>query len=631
MKIEFRNAYIHAIIELVPFFHLESLIDRKSGKNLLTSVSPTFQADRKTFPCPTFLSKEQCSETHYRIVWRTDDLMIERNLFFYPNSPAIRWYDTFSSETDKSGIYYSDLAAFRLTEIDPEMECVHFYSCSDQSNHRMIAKKTVPGKNVGTFVNASGLFFYKEGPMPDSQPIPGEYDFLWNPSEKVLNIVGLGFENLHKGEKRRANGVVVGLTRDFGRQRYWLERYPDYPRSASAEVLSNSWPDLTLGVNEEAIEKEIHAAATAGINCVFIDDGWFSTFMGEIDEKKFPNKFTRLTEIAKGYGIEIGLWCDPLGIDITHPKALLWDGAECHDTMLEPNPWNWMARTVDYTYCEVHPAGERTYVGADLMNPEYFEHIRTKLLGVYKEYGIRHFKFDLYRLHNFNTLLGDAQLHYEAYRMLLEALKKEIPELVISMDVTRRGRPNFDFALDYGRLFLENRGRNIPDHRYYHPYMALGNHWYTLKYAPARQQEVEMMPQAEDYTLEYILGTTIFATPLYWGCIGNTSETRRKQMKDFFQMMAPYRAKFASYLTSSLGEMPMKGTWSAILSVAPDDSEGFLAVYRNGADASEYEFQIPFGRTLRRIFGGGTAVIRGNTLTATQQEPYSCSLYQFVK
>ena len=35
--------------------------------------------------------------------------------------------------------------------------------------------------------------------------------------------------------------------------------------------------------------------------------------------------------------------------------------------------------------------------------------------------------------------------------------------------------------------------------------------------------------------LEYILGTTIFATPLYWGVIENTPPDRRKQMKRFFE------------------------------------------------------------------------------------------------
>ena len=198
------------------------------------------------------------------------------------------------------------------------------------------------------------------------------------------------------------------------------------------------------------------------------------------------------------------------------------------------------------------------------------------------------------------------------------------------MDVTRNSRPNFDFALDYGRLFLENRGRNIPDHRYYHPYMALGNLWYTLQYAPVSHCEIEMMPQAMDYPLEYILGTTIFASPLYWGVIDNTPPERQAEMKAFYQKIAPYRKKFAACLTSAEGEMPGKGTWSAIVSVTPDGREGFIAVYRNGADQPDYEFSIPFGKEVRKIFGGGSARIEEQgKLKVHLPEVFSCALYQF--
>ena len=197
------------------------------------------------------------------------------------------------------------------------------------------------------------------------------------------------------------------------------------------------------------------------------------------------------------------------------------------------------------------------------------------------------------------------------------------------MDVTRRNRPNFDFALDFGRLFLENRGRSIKDHRYYHPWMALGNLWYTLQYAPAKQLEIEMMPQIDDYPLEYILGTTLFGTPLYWGVIENTSPEKREQMKRFFAEMAPFRKTFAGYLTTAAGEMPMNGTWSGILSVAPDSSEGFLAVYRNGAEAEEHEFELPFGTRAGTIRGSGEIRLENRILKVRLPELYSFALYHF--
>ncbi len=628
MHIELKNSFVEIKISLTPFFRIDSFTDLKSGRNMLSTGEVQLLADRK------ILGDFQLTDTRqtpggYEFVWKTGPVTLTRHLFFYQNAPALRWFDTFTTESDCAAMYYSTLvnAVFQARYDDTEI--IDFYSCSDQSNHRMRKSPAKPGKNVGAYFTGNGMFLYKEGPMPDCQPIPCEYDFLYDPEANTVEMLGLGFDNLRKGEPRRANGVVIGLTRDFGLQRYWLERYPDYPAGTATEVLSNSWPDLTLGVNEAAITEELHAAAKSGVNVVFIDDGWFSTFMGEIDEVKFPNKFTRLAEIARGYGIEIGLWCNPLGMDSRDRRVKEWDGAECHDTMLEENPWNWLARNKGYHPAEQIAGAERTYYSADLMNPGYFEHIKNKLIALYRDYGIRHFKFDLYRLAAYDTLLGDAQMHYEAYRALLEALKQEIPGLVISMDVTRNSRPNFDFALDYGRLFLENRGRKLPDHRYYHPYMALGNLWYTLKYAPVSHCEIEMMPQAMDYPLEYILGTTIFASPLYWGVIGNTPAERQAEMKAFYEMIAPYRRKFAGYLTTSGGEMPLKGTWSSILSVAPDYSEGFIAVYRNGAENPDCEFEIPFGKDVKKIFGGGSASVDGNKLKAVLPEPYSCALYQF--
>lgn len=628
MQITFKNSFVEICVELEPFFRIESFTDLKTGKNMLSTGTPKFVADREVLADYKLTASVQ-TPLGWNFSWKNGPVTLTRHCFFWQNAPALRWYDTFETETNLAAVCYSTLVNASFHTDARDVEVINFYSCSDQSNHRMIKGPAKPGKNSGAYCTGNGMFLYKEGPMPDSQPIPCEYDFLYNPEANSVEMLGLGFDNLRKNEPRRANGVVIGLTRDFGLQRYWLERYPDYPESAATEVLANSWPDLTFGVTEEAITKELHGAAKAGVNVVFIDDGWFSTFMGEIDETKFPNKFTKLAEIARGYGIEIGLWCNPLCMDYKDPRVVQWDGAECHDTMLEPNPWNWLARDKDYQPVEQYVGDGRGYSSADLMNPGYFEHIKNKLVAINREYGIRHFKFDMYHLFYYNTLLGDAQMHYEAYRAFMDAIKKEIPGLVVSMDVTRRGRPNFDFGLDYGRLFLENRGRNIPDHRYYHPYMALGNLWYTLKFAPASHCEIEMMPQATDYPLEYILGTTIFASPLYWGVIDNTPADRQAEMKAFYAMIAPYRRKFHKYLTTSEGEMPKKGTWSAIVSVAPDYSEGFIAVYRNGAENAEYEFDLPFGKSVRKIFGGGSAVVEGAKLKAVLPEEYSCALYQF--
>lgn len=631
--IRWGNRFYEVTIELEPFFAVTSLVDRQSGRTLLATRPGVLAADRRQLS-GSQLTGRKCSGNTYELSWRMEGVRLTRRLFFYDDAPAFRWYDEYETEREYSGLYNSTLVNAQLQGGIGDARLVNWFSCSDQSNHRELESIPQAGKNVGAYFFTDELFLYKEGPMPDSQPIPGEYDFLYDPDAATVEMVGLGFDNLRPGEVRRANGVVIGLVRDFGLQRYNLARYAGYPAGREASsVLSNSWPDLEFGISEAAIEKELHAAAKSGVTVVFIDDGWFETYMGAIDKTKFPGGFARLAEIARNYGIEIGLWCNPLNLDTKDPHMTLWSGFDHKDLVTEPAEFNWLARSNDYAYSYLTgPTGSHvSYAVADLMVEECFHYMKNLVTGMFRNYGIRHFKFDSYQLAVQNSRLGDANLHYEEYRRLCAELQREIPDLVISFDVTRNDRPNFNFALDYGRLFLENRGRSLPDFRYYHPYMALGNTWYTMKYVRACQLETEFMAQALDYELDYILGTTLFSVPLYWGCLDNTPPDRQAAMKLFFEKMLPYRQKFAFNLNIPLGQMPEKGNWSAILSQAPDGAEAYLAVYRNGAVSDRYEFDVPWeGDKAETIYGDASAEIAAGRLKAVLPGTFSFALFRLV-
>ena len=598
--ISLQNSFARAEIETCPF----SVRLIQNGKQILSAGSGRFLADRSELPEETFLKETKLSELRYLLEYQRGKLHVTRHLQLFEHAPAIRWFDTFTAEEAMADIYYSDLAAVDF-QGSQDFICMNFFSCSDLSNHRLLETRALPGKNKGGYFISPECWIYKEGPLPDCQPVKGEYDFLWAPEKNHLDMLGLGFAEIRPGEQRRANGVVIGLSADHGMQRYRMERYSAFPASSKTEILANSYPEIIGGVSEEIISKELDAAAESGVDVVFIDGGWYKDFMCDFDKDRFPNKLVKLTEKAKRLGIDIGIWMNPLGLHVGHKRNLLWDGAETHDIMLEKCPWNWMARTDDFVHAELLGSclEKRSSFGIDLMNPECFAFRKDQIVSMYQNYGIRHFKFDLYQLSVYNTLLGDANLHYEYYRKLLEEIQQEIPELVISMDVTRRNRPNFDFGLDFGRLFIENRGRREKDHRYYQPYMALGNFWYTVKYVSGFQIELEMMPQALEYDLDYILGTTLFAAPLYWGCLVNTPVERRAEMKNFFEKMKPIREKFTRYFLDPVGDMPGKGTWSGILATAPDHSEYYLAVYRNGADSDSYRFGLPLSGTPEVLHG----------------------------
>ncbi len=649
------NATTEAVIRIRPFFAIERL--KFFGKSAVIQTGHLLLADRKQWELSDRATLLDITEsktdpayeangTKLLLNYQIDDIKLTRHLYFYNDAPALRYYDIYESTASHSGMYYSDLGSFQLEFAVKNAKAVDFFCCTDQSNHRL-HETPAKNKNRGGFmifedVDGGGVYFYKEGPMPGGQPIKGEYDFGLDEASNIVSVLGLGFDNLRPGEIRRANGCVIGALEEasslLGLHRYQACRY-HCDAANDFETLTNSWPSFGHDPTEEKILKELEIAAQSGIRNVFIDDGWFESFMGEIDRSKFPNDFTLIAAKAKKLGVKLGLWMDPLGLDARHPKAVLWDGAERFDAAIEGNDWNWLARSCDFLPVEYCPIGEgKGYCAMDLCDKGYYEHIKQKIIAMYQNYGICRYKFDLYQLHVFDTLRGDGNIHFEKYRELLTELKAAIPDLVISMDVTRGNRPCFDFALDFGRLFLENRGRNIPDYRYYHPYMALGNLHDIMKYCPSNKIELEFMAQIDDYNLEYIFGSTLFANSLFWGALAEMSPERAEQLGALIKLLTPVRQTIARNLNfPAPGPQPGKDNWSMLVSLNPEYPKrvaGYLAVYRHGADSVDYETMVPLfqGRKLKlKTLLGNHAGIDDGKLYFIAEEKFTFQLFELIE
>ena len=137
-----------------------------------------------------------------------------------------------------------------------------------------------------------------------------------------------------------------------------------------------------------------------------------------------------------------------------------------------------------------------------------------------------------------------------------------------------------------------------------------------------------MMPQAMDYPLEYILGTTIFGAPLYWGCVSKLSPERKAAMKEFYRNIALLRKKFFGNINLPVGDFPQKGSWSGVLSISTDEKEFYLAVYRHGADANTYKFDLPFACEPEIVCGNAQIDSNG---VVTLPDDYAFALFHGVK
>jgi hypothetical protein len=523
-------------------------------------------------------------------------LAVTRRIDLLHDAGAVRILDTWQARGPLAGVWYSELGRFSIPG-KPRRPVVHdWFTCSDQTNHRLITRPGT-GRTRGLLFTVgrgdAGLFIWKEGPAPDSRPEKGDWDFEYR--DGVLSVVGTGFRRACPGEPRRCDGLIVGLLEDetslLGLRRYQRARYHRADVPGAAEWTANSWPAFHLAVDEGKIAREIELAAECRFDAVTIDDGWFKTFMGDVDRDKFPGGLESLAARAEQSGIHLGLWMNPLGMDTQDPRAKLWDGAECHDVQVETRAWNWVARSRDYKPCETYVSeGVRGYVSMDLCNPGYYGYLRDRILA-FAAAGLRRYKFDLYQLDAYDGMTGDAHRHYEAFRRLLDELKAA--GVIIEMDATRSNRPCFDFGLDYGRIFLENRGRSLKDHRWYEPWISLANLWDAARLAPPQLLELEVFPQLSEYPMDYVLATALTTSPLYFGSLAEMGKRRRREVRAFIESTAGLRRRILDGLIVPVAPRPERNGWSGFVSLDPAGEHGIFLAYRNGPRAAEtFQFDL---------------------------------------
>lgn len=620
------NQYIEARFDLARGCRLSALIDQRSGKSVLSQKGQRLVASgattelcergrsrvksvrRGTLDGDPHLGLGQTAVVHIATTLDGAPLVLERRIDLPDDAGAVRILDTWHTKAALAGTWYSELGRFVLPT--RARVVVHdWFSCSDQSNHRLAEHALKNGRERGLLATAhiggDGVFFWKEAPAPDSRPVKGDWDFSL--TDGVLTAAGTGFSRAGKNEARRSDALVIGILEDsvtlLGLRRWQRARYHRPHRTNIVEYIANSWQAYHLDVTAAAMTTEAAAAAQCGFQVYTIDDGWFATFMGEVDPNKFPHGLETVAAEAKAAGATLGLWMNPLGLDTRDPNGKLWDGAECHDTISEGNSWNWIARTSDFIPCETYISeGVRGYQSMDLCNTTYHQHLRNRILTFICA-GITRYKFDLYQLDKYDCLTGDAHQHYEAYRHLLDELKAA--GAVIEMDFTRSNRPGFDCALDYGRLFLANRGRTHKDHRWYQPWISLANLWDAARLAPAQLIELDIMPQLDEWPLDYVMATALTCNPLCFARFTSLNEQRRTDIRAWIDHHAALKARLADMLIVPVGKRPQADGWSGFAGIAIDGTSGLLIAYRNGPGApptGTFDLRgLGFGRVTAQI------------------------------
>jgi hypothetical protein len=303
---------------------------------------------------------------------------------------------------------------------------------------------------------------------------------------------------------------------------------------------------------------------------------------GDPDPAKFPNGFGPLCKRAKELGVKLELWMVPTRLD----GAL---------DVLKEHP-DWVARTNNMTPCDRQPSyGGVMLTGIELCNPDCFRWMKDYFLRFYDE-GFTRFKMDTFQCDGFDSLEGDLYDHYEALRRLMHELTTERPGLTFTQDSTHTNRPIYDYYMDYGIIFLENRYQDRPlDHNgRYLPWKTLRNLWQVAPYIPPQKLNMELSNDEEGYSPEYLLATVMFANPLFWESLAAISPESKERLKPLIALYKEHQAAIYEGHIFPLGDIPDGTAWTGFQSHDPRTGSGYLIVYREDNPDESHLFRPKF-------------------------------------
>ena len=568
-----------------------------SGESVLTTESGSVcLSDMRCVDVSADVVETPISEACLRVrfVLDGDGLSVAKCFDLFPETPAIRAWIEVRSEVDRSNLDYTQVEALSLDLADARAAAIELHDLTDATNHLatvreadLAERRRLVGNNV--FIEAptgDGIFAYKESPVPNSQLYHIYYDFEADSAR--LAGVGAGFHNLPSGRTRRTYAFTTGVYsggRDGGilaLKEYQSARYKLVPERDHI-VSANSWGAFHVDVDEARMLAEVEAAAQIGINSVAVDAGWTRHIMGgEPDPVKFPQGFGPLTARAKELGVKLELW--------TVPNRL-------HDQLdvLKEHP-DWIAKTNNLVPCDVWPSyWDTRLVGIDLCHPECFQWMKRYYLDFF-DMGFERFKIDTFQCDSYDTLLGDLYDHYEALRRLMEELVVERPGLTFTQDSTRTNRPIYDYYMDYGIIFLENRYMpRPPEHNgRYHPWKTLRNLWQIAPYIPPQKINMELIEDQEGYSPEYLLATVMMANPLFWESLAAVSDESKQAMRAAVARYKQHRAAIYSGCILPVGDMPDGTAWTGFQSHDAKSGSGYLIVYREDNPSASHRFYPKF-------------------------------------
>ena len=499
--------------------------------------------------------------------------------------------------------------------------CVQFADQTDDRDNLVTRRDGIISRRETTpltgnllFVRDSltggGLTFIKEGPTPQGR-LPGvpEADFLLK--GRQVCTLGFGFAAGQLAEDE-LTGYGSAILLWNGGEEQALQSLHRYHRAVrvfrperDARIMANTWGDGNADgrISEEFLLAELREAASLGITCYQIDDGWQTGTTansvnaasqeggtwGEgyyktdpnfwtVNRQRLPRGLAPITEYARAHGITLGRWFSP-------------------DSLNDFENWQRDSDT---------------------------------LLDLHRRYGITAFKMD-------GLIFRNKRGEENFVRLMRRVVEKSHGQVYFNLDTTAGVRNGYFGRVQYGTLFVENRFTNAfgrwPN---YWPYRTLRNLWTLCRYLPADRLQTEFLNTARTAVLyggdplaptacgqAYAAAIALCGSPLAWMELSALPKDAAATLRQLIAAYTPVQADWLAGQVLPIGQEPDGVSWTGFQSVG--EAGGFLMLIREHSNVGVFAY---------RLWGGVAGPLRLTTVLGENQPDTVCpddaGLYHFA-
>ncbi len=369
---------------------------------------------------------------------------------------------------------------------------------------------------------------------------------------------------------------------------YLFNQISENKASRKPEFYYNTWgmqreisrnkPHLLRGsFTYDRIFREIDYASQLGVDLFVLDDGWEQTQgIWKPNLQRLPKGLKPIKEKLDSYGMKMGVWLSPMGINSTSERYKEHPDWIIKDSEGKPILAQWD-----------HPA-------FDFVGP-FFDLFIQDCKDLIDE-GVRFFKWDA-----INTFYSDLPNLYHGsdrysseeirarYEYLLpiyvtramEILTEYEPDLVIEMDVTEARRVMMGLApLSQGKLFFMNNGASW--YNDYTSYRAMSMRTIVNEYnglIPLELFTYANYPHNLEDNMHYNVNNSLIAGHGFWGNLELMSEEERLKVGREVQKskrVLPFLTEIKTEIEGKVGDTP-----EIYIQVNKEESAGQVLVFAN--------------------------------------------------